>query len=372
MTKRHPLHSICPYLAMFPREFVSEQLRQYTVPGDLVFDPFCGRGTTVLESLLQDRDAAGADVNAVAVCLSAAKARTPDFEEVLARIDALEQEYAPDLVRETPLTPFFEHCYEKRTLAEMLFVRQTLAWRNDPVDGFLAAVMLGILHGESHRTSRCLSNRMPRTISTKPGYSIRWWRERGLAPPRRKVFKTLRSAVRFRYRVPPARRQGTVRNCDARRASRRFPELSGRVKLVVTSPPYLDTTDYVEDQWLRLWFLGGPPFPERRKNPDDRHRRAARYWEFLDDSWKGLAPLMAEESTIVIRIGGARLRRKQLFHGLTRGLQRAFAERRIKPRDEGSTTSIRPRETAAFRRGARPRRVEHDFVYRVLPASGLV
>ena len=24
-------------------------------------------------------------------------------------------------------------------------------------------------------------------------------------------------------------------------------------------PPYLDVTHFEEDQWLRLWFLGGPP-----------------------------------------------------------------------------------------------------------------
>ena len=44
---RHPLHSICPYFAMFPEGFVLEQLYAYTRPNDVVLDPFCGRGTTV-------------------------------------------------------------------------------------------------------------------------------------------------------------------------------------------------------------------------------------------------------------------------------------------------------------------------------------
>ena len=34
---------------------------------------------------------------------------------------------------------------------------------------------------------------------------------------------------------------------------------SGSVKLVVTSPPFLDTVDYVSDNWLRCWFLGIDP-----------------------------------------------------------------------------------------------------------------
>src|SRR5258705_2335387 len=41
---------------------------------------------------------------------------------------------------------------------------------------------------------------------------------------------------------------------------------------VITSPPYLDVTNFEEDQWLRLWFLGGPPYPTRhRLASDDRH-----------------------------------------------------------------------------------------------------
>ena len=40
-------------------------------------------------------------------------------------------------------------------------------------------------------------------------------------------------------------------------------QLPGPIRLVVTSPPYLDVTNFEEDQWLRLWFLGGPPFPTR-------------------------------------------------------------------------------------------------------------
>ena len=41
---RHPLHSICPYFAMFPEDFVTTQLYAYTRRGDTVFDPFSGAG----------------------------------------------------------------------------------------------------------------------------------------------------------------------------------------------------------------------------------------------------------------------------------------------------------------------------------------
>jgi hypothetical protein len=36
-------------------------------------------------------------------------------------------------------------------------------------------------------------------------------------------------------------------------------KLRQRFDLVVTSPPYYGMRTYIADQWLRTWFLGGPP-----------------------------------------------------------------------------------------------------------------
>lgn len=365
MTKRHPFHSICPYFAMFPEQFVEQQLLSYTSPGDLVFDPFCGRGTTIFESLLKNRRAAGSDVNLVAACIARAKATAPSFPEIVIRIDALEDGYAGRTDSCSAPTPFFEACFEPRTLSEILYVRSELDWKGNDVDCFIAAVMLGILHGESHRSEFCLSNRMPRTISTKPDYSMRWWSERKLIPPRRAVFDTLRKATAFRYRMPPAEKQGVVRLADARTAATTFLEFTKQVRLVITSPPYLDTTDYAEDQWLRLWFLGGEPRPKLRKNKDDRHTKIASYWTFLREAWAGLGPLLAADATIVIRIGGTKLSKQELFEGVNKSLYSALTAHDVTPLHEGITSSIRPRETSAFRPAPLRVSVEHDFVYKV-------
>jgi DNA modification methylase len=40
------LHRFHPYCARFPSELVEAALEKYTKPGDSVFDPFCGSGTT--------------------------------------------------------------------------------------------------------------------------------------------------------------------------------------------------------------------------------------------------------------------------------------------------------------------------------------
>ena len=177
---KHPLHSICPYFALFPEDFVTKQLYAYTRRGDTVFDPFSGRGTTVFESLLNRRPAAGVDVSSVAACISGAKADPPMLASVNRRLHCLEQMQRDALPYEIPKGDFFAACFHARTLQQLLFLRDGLDWERSRVDRFIAAVVLGCLHGESHKSPNCLSNRMPRTISTKPDYSVRWVDREGI------------------------------------------------------------------------------------------------------------------------------------------------------------------------------------------------
>ena len=364
---RHPLHSLCPYFAMFPEDFVAKQVLAYTRRGDWVFDPFSGRGTTVFESLLNGRSAAGTDVNPVAACVAGAKSDPPVLRNVLKRLDSLEAEFAVVRggVESSELTDFFRLCFHERTLAELLFLRRELKWKTSKVDRFLAAVALGCLHGESHKTPNCLSNRMPRTISTKPEYSVRWWTARGLTAPERMTFEILRSMCRYRLQEPVPDVVGQVKLRDARHAGNAFPALREKVSLIVTSPPYLDTTDYVEDQWLRLWFLGGPERPRGGVNKDDRHTRLDKYWTFLTEAWSGVQPLVKRGTHIVVRIGGTRVPKQDLGEGLLESLKGGLGGFRVKPVRDGFTTEIRNRQTNVFRPGTSTERYEHDFSFKV-------
>lgn len=364
---RHPFHALCPYFAMFPEAFVERQVRAFTGVGDATFDPFCGRGTTVFQSLLMNRASGGTDVNSVAACIAGAKADPPELSEVVMRIMLLEDQFNTKAeVESARLGEFFNACFHPETLTQVLYLRENLRWTECRTDRFIAAMALGALHGESHRSSLYFSNRMPRTISTKPDYSVRWWRKHSCVAPKRDTFSILRQLARFRYRVEPAPLRGNVHQADARVAHSAFPEFAGKVRLVVTSPPYLDTTDYSEDQWLRLWFLGGLPHPVLRQGKDDRITQADAYWQFITEAWQGLKPLLASDATIVIRIGGKGLTKSDLFNGLTKTLSAAMGEKGIQALDNGTTTAIKPRETTVFRANSKsPSRVEHDFTFRV-------
>ena len=362
---RHRFHSICPYFAMFPERFVEKHLAASPYNG-IVFDPYCGRGTTVFQALLQRRAAAGCDLNPVAVCVSGAKSDPPGFSEVRTRLEELKQgcHEPDDLGWQGSLGEFFGLCFHRDTLLQVRYLRSVLDWRNRKDDRFIAALCLGALHGESHRSPNYFSNRMPRTISTKPDYSVRWWRQFGYTPPPRDVFEILERMLDYRFRTPPPEGSAAVIQADARSAAAKFPGLAGRVTDVITSPPYLDTTNYCEDQWLRLWFLDGEPLVLRGRG-DDRHRNKSSYWTFMQESMTGLGPLLAGQARMVIRIGGRRLQKPELRRGLLRALTDGLG-REVKLVDDGVTTEVDKTQANSFRGAKASQFQEHDFCFAVV------
>jgi hypothetical protein len=351
---------------MFPESFVLRNVVAWSSPGDLVLDPFCGRGTTILESLLNNRRAIGCDTNPVAACISRAKSNPPKLSVLESRLAELEFQYPNcEVLVGYESDDFFESCYHPGTLKQVLFLRSALNWRKDKTDCFIAAVALGSLHGESHRTELCFSNRMPRTISTKPDYSVRWWKQHGCVAPKRDVFGILRAMIGYRFESSPSRLRGRVVEGDARDASKYFRRSRGKVRLLITSPPYIDITNYREDQWLRLWFLGGPPRPSSsHPNSDDRYRRTDAYWKFLTEAWSGVVPLLSPRCHVVVRIGGSRLSREDLAEGLLRSLKQASLDKVILR--ETHTTEIKGGQRRSFTSSRSLRLgIEHDFRFLV-------
>lgn len=342
---------------MFPEWFVRRHLVWAGTNG-IVFDPFSGRGTTVFESLLNRRPAAGCDVNPVAVCISSAKVDPPTAAAALRRLEVIKA--CPRASREdVEGDPFFRACFHHDTLRDILHLRGHLRWRQRRDDRFIAAVALGCLHGESHRSSRYFSNRMPRMISTKPDYSVRWWRKYGYVAPARNVFDILREQILYRFVSEPPVIKGKVAEGDARRANEIFPELKRRVSLLLTSPPYLDTTNFWEDQWLRVWFLGGPPRPCSRRLGDDRHRTTRTYWRFLAQAWEGVAPLLRSDAHVIIRIGAGKLGRGEVRDSLFATLRMGLG-RHIELLEENSSEIVGG-QRQAFHPQCRVLRSEHDF-----------
>lgn len=350
---------------MFPETFVETWVGRLTKPGASVMDPFCGRGTTPFQALMMGRKVVASDINPVAYCITKAKTNAPAARSLRRRITELEKGFKPrswEPARRA-MPEFFHHAYSTATLRQLLYLRQRLAWETSDTDCMLAALVLGSLHGETEKSSTYFSNQMPRTISTKPAYSVRFWTERGLTPPDRDAFCLLRDRVSYRYASAPPEGRGTVIRTDMRELPRLIKQFAEPIRCVITSPPYLDVTNFEEDQWLRLWFLRGQPHPTYRKiSRDDRHENAEAYWDLIADMWRMLGQVLAKKADIVVRLGGKNFD----TDGMGQRLQATSVfSRRKAELVQSETSEIQRRQTDSFRPGTKGCLIEADFHFRL-------
>jgi hypothetical protein len=312
-----------------------------------------------------DRTAVGNDINPVAYCITKAKTNAPALSQLRRRLRMLHDEYDSNEWEgeRRRLPPFFRVAYSAGTLRQILYLRERLRWRSSRVDCMVAALTLGALHGEVNSGEAYLSNQMPRTISTKPAYSMRFWRERGLRAPRRDVFDVLGRAATYRYETGVPLESATVTNTDIREMPRHMNEFPKPLRCVITSPPYLDMTSFEEDQWLRLWFLGSEPFPTRGIiSSDDRHENRDSYWRLIGDMWRSLAQLLDDRANIVIRIGMRDVPPSQIAESLEGSAVIGGRRVRLISYESGE---IQRRQTTAFRPGSTGVQVEVDCHFKM-------
>jgi hypothetical protein len=305
-----------------------------------------------------DRIGVGWDINPVAACLNMAKLRAPAPATVRKKINELRDGYNPDdwLHQATEMDEFFRRAFDLDVLARLLYLRSVLKWRDRRSDAFISALILGALHGDI-KSQKYLSNQMPRTISTKPRYSVNYWSARNLVPPKRDVFRLLDDAARFRFASPRPERLGHAFLGDMREIPLRWDWPPATA--VITSPPYGAVTSYEEDQWLRLWFLGGSTNPRKSHiTRDDQRQKADDYWRFIGDFWRAVSFVLRPAGSVVIRLGTGSARVPEL----ARQLEASFA---LSPRDlhvvEIRTSEIRRRQTGAFTPGTVGCLVELDM-----------
>ncbi len=241
------LHSMCSYMAMFPPSVPHYFIDCYSKEGDVILDPFSGRGTTVLEACFMNRESIGNDKNPLAFLLTRAKADVPQKGRIISKINKLEKEFYSkkiDIYNEPSDIKMIFHGF---TLKQLVFLKEKLDWKKSNVDAFITAMILGILHGNSEGY---LSLKMPNTFSMSPNYVKNFIKEHKLKKPRRDVFQLLRKKLERCYQRP--RTKGKVYNHDVR-SMRKIKD--GSIDLIVTSPPYTRVIKYGQFNWIRLWFL---------------------------------------------------------------------------------------------------------------------
>ena len=310
----HSLHPMCSYLGSFPASLAHAFVARYSRPGDVVLDPFSGRGTTPLEAVVGGRVGVGNDLNPLAHLLTAAKLEPASAAEARTRLTVLRLAWVAsastwleraESVQADPMDVPAEVAlaFHPRTFAQVLFAKSALDL-DARVDRFLAAAITGILHG---KTPSYLSTLMPNTFSMAPRYVRDYAARTGHRSPERDLFSLLEAKLGRVLRDPLPMATGIALLGDARdagtrsRAALRARGLPARARLVVTSPPYLRVVKYGYYNWLRSWFLGVDA-AEIDRTLDDAHRREP-YLGFMGEVLADLRPAMTEDGIAVLVIG---------------------------------------------------------------------
>lgn len=251
------LHSLCSYMAMFPPTLPRVFIHWLTQPGDVVYDPFSGRGTTVLEACLLGRIGFGSDANPLAWLLTAAKADPPTTVDVIRRLRELE--VTRKIVDPSQAPASIRMLFHPKTLGQLMWLRRELSERSR-VDRFLMAVLLGGLHHNVKKNGLPggLTVAMPNTFAMAPGYVARYIRKHRLRAPQIDVVDFVANRI-TRFPVPGSGfERGRAWRQDVREQIR-WPENSSGAKLILTSPPYLSVIRYGQYNWIRHWVIGSEP-----------------------------------------------------------------------------------------------------------------
>jgi hypothetical protein len=354
----HSFHPMCSYLASFPAALAHAFIGRYSRRGDVVLDPFSGRGTTPLQACAEGRIGLGSDLNPFAHLLTAAKIEPAAPAEARTRLAGLRLTWATDSTawlaladavladpgptgalipiagsgagplgadRGEPVPAEVAVAFHRRTLAQLLLVRTSLRL-DRPTDRFLAAALTGILHGKS---ASYLSTIMPNTFSMAPRYVRDFAARTDFHSPERDVFDGLELKLGRLYRQAAPQTPGLALLGDARDIATRAHEalrqrgLPDRARLVVTSPPYLRVVKYGYYNWLRTWLLGFDAAAIDATLDDAHHREP--YLAFLRDVLAGLRPILTDDAVVVLVIGDVEFDRGRPIAGAVGLAERVWA-----------------------------------------------
>ena len=297
----HSLHEIS-YRACFKAQLPGFFIERLTQPGDRVFDPFSGRGTTAVQAALLGRAPTANDVNPLSAMLCAPRLDPPSAAAVRARLAQIDLSGVDlsgvdlsgiDLSRaaadpaEADLLAF----YHPDTLRQISALRRWLLARDaiDPVDAWIRMVAINRLTGHSNGFFSVYT--MPPNQAVSAGSQRKINQARGQVPPPRDVPAIIlkKTLSLLADGAPPPHPPAILLTG----AAEHTPELAdASVDLIVTSPPFLDVVDYAGDNWLRCWFAGIDPARVRI----DKHRDVA--------AWQGFVRRGFQEFARVVRPGG--------------------------------------------------------------------
>jgi hypothetical protein len=310
------VHRLHPYLGKFVPQLAETFLRRYAAPGRLVWDPFAGSGTTLVEANALGVRAAGCDLSAFNCLLTRVKTAAYDPAALLADVARLaSEEQAPEDAAQGEPTPYLERWFAPRARAELLAFRSRVAataypdlWRlvlsraarsarlarHDDLD-FPREPVRGDYFCHKHR-------RVCRPVAEAEKFLRRYVRD---AASRVREFADLRTDAAV-----------SVLTGDAR-----LVDPPGPVDLVLTSPPYPGLIDYHEQHAYAFELLG-----LERRDSDEIGRGVKGYCDDVAAVLRRARRALRRDGRVVVVVNDSR----GLYDGILRAAGLRLEERLLR------------------------------------------
>lgn len=247
----HSLHEVS-YRACYKPQLPAFFIKQFCKVDDVVYDPFMGRGTTLIEAQLHGCRAYGNDINLLSQILTGPRLAPPPLSQIKYRLQEV------TLSTNGTIDPDLLVFFESRTLQELYGWRQYFRQKQegnefDKTDAWLQMVACNRLTGHSKGFFSVYT--LPPNQATSVQAQRKINQKRGQTPEYRDtkqlIFK--KSKQLLRHDIPYHFWRDDAR-LFTESADQTTQIGNDAVDLVVTSPPFLDTVNYIQDNWLRMWF----------------------------------------------------------------------------------------------------------------------
>ena len=275
-----------------PRFFIDLLTRK----GDIVYDPFCGRGTTIIEAGLSGRDVFANDANPLSRIMTEPRLIPPEISAVEKRLASIPR-YSEGAAID--LSMFYHPDTEKEIVGLRQYIlNRREECRDDMIDRWIAMVATNRLTGHSKGFFSVYTLPPNQAVSQQSQQRIN--RKRQQTPEYRDTHTIILDKTKSLLRtLVPAEKK------DLKRAGKKSLLLTGdarstpdipdsSVQLTVTSPPFLDIVQYRKDNWLRCWFNG---YDERMIGAQITMARTL-------DEWTRVMGLVFHELYRITRNGG--------------------------------------------------------------------
>jgi DNA modification methylase len=319
-------HDIHPYPAKFIPQIPSNLMAYLSLPGEIVYDPFCGSGTTALEAILLGRRCICSDANPLSKIIGEAKttALTKEQEEEIrslskklkrptgqkSLLDNCVVNYDFNCIKkEIPAIPYINKWFNPNAINELAYIKSLINGLSSEQVKNIAKVAL------SDTILRASNQDFETRYSCKPkkipkGYTIEIF-TKYLEEILKNVI-TLRQLLGFKTAKfitadlrKPIVKEGVIKE--------------NSIDLIVTSPPYPNATDYHLYHRFRLFWLGYDPreFAKIEIGSHLRHQKEGTGFEkyleemklCLQNMFMGLRP--GRYAAIIL---GDAIFKGQLFH----------------------------------------------------------